>query len=221
MAGFESDIIRVSTGKLNTVNDTFIGGAPAGSIGLSTANQVSQYSSQLGKRIQLTSEEISTMFSSTVGTLYAGWYRYVRFRTGDDASPVHAPGKIVYWDTTLTNWQTLYQVTFDVNLSSATLNGVLRAGVCIGAPTNGNYGFIQDAGLVNIRFRSVLTVAGVIGSASYEAGTADTGNDQGTADVLTTDSTSIANQRYLGVATVAPTGGSLTPVILEPRNVIG
>ncbi len=221
MAGVESDVIRISTGKLNTVNDSVIGGAPMGSIGLSTANQVSAYKGQLGKKVQFTADEIATLFDSTVGTLYGGWFRYVRFRTGDDASPVHAPGKLVYWDTTLTNWQTLYQVTFDTDLSSPTLKGVMVAGVCIGAPTNGNYGFIQVSGMVNIRFRSVLTVAGVVGSAVYEAGAADTGNDQGTADVLTTDSTSIANQRYLGQAVTAPTGGSLTPVIMYEKNPIG
>ncbi len=220
MAGFESDIIRVSTGKLNTVNDTFIGGAPAGSIGLSVANQVSQYSGQLGKRLEITAEAISTMYSSTVGTLYAGWYRYVRCRLTDDSSPAHAPGKLWFWDTTLTAWQTLYQVTSDENLSSSA-NALMRAGVCIGAPTNGNYIFMQDAGMVFIRFRSVLTASGAIGSPVYATAAGDLGTDQGTADVLTTDSTAAANARYLGVAVTAPTGGSLTAVILEPRNVIG
>jgi len=208
---WESPIIRVTTGLLNTVNDTIIGGGSSGASGSS------KFSGQLGKHLFVGPDQIGQMYNSSVGTLYGGRYRYVRFRLTDDASPVHAPGKIVFWDTTLTNWQTLYQVTYDENLSSVA-NAVMIAGVTINVSTNGRYGFIQDLGMVPVRFRSVLTAAGAIGSQVYAAGAGDTGLDQGTADVLTTDSTSVANARYLGQAVTAPAASALATVLLDFRN---
>jgi len=101
------------------------------------------------------------------------------------------------------------------------------AGATMGATTlylggfiGGNYGFIQDLGMVPVKFRSVLTTAGAIGSRAYAAGTGDVGSDQGTADVLTSDATSLDNARYLGNAVSAPSGDSLTPVLLGFHNII-
>lgn len=212
---WESPIIRVTTGLLNTVNDTVIGGGGTGASGSS------KFRGQLGKTIWFAPEIIGNMYSSTVGTLYGGRYRYVRMRDGDDDSPAVAVGQILFWDTTLTNWQTFYQVTRDENLSSVD-NAVMIAGIYLGGFTGGNYGFIQDLGMVPIRNRAVLTVAGAIGSRTYAAGTGDTGSDQGTLDTLTTDSTSLANARYLGNAVTAPAGGyALTPVLLNFHNILG
>lgn len=217
---WESNIIRVTTGRLNTVNDQYIGGAPAGSIGLTTGT--SQYAGQLGKALWFgpQSDQIGVMFDSSVGTLYGGRYRYVRMRDGDDDSPAVGVGQILFWDTTVTNWQQAYQVTRDENLSSSD-NAVMIAGIYLGGFTGGNYGFIQDMGMVNIRFRSVLTVAGAIGARAYAAGTGDVGSDQGTADVLTTDATSLPNARYLGNCVTAPSGGGLAQVLLNLHSVIG
>ena len=215
---WESPIIRVTTGLLNTVNDTYIGGAPAGSIGLTTGT--SQYAGQLGKALWMGPDQIAQMYDSSVGTLYGGRFRYVRMRSADDDSPVLTPGKIVFWDTTVSNWQSAYQVTRDENLSSSD-NAVMIAGIYIGGFEPGNYGFIQDMGMVPVRFRSVLTAAGAIGSRCYAAGTGDIGSDQGTADVLTTDSTSLANARYLGNATEAPTASGLKTILLNLHSVLG
>ncbi len=213
---WESNIIRVTTGRLNTVNDTYIGGAPTGT------GSNSRYAGQLGKALWFgpQSDQIGVMFDSTVGTLYGGRYRYVRMRAGDDDSPAVGVGQILFWDTTLTNWQQYYQVTRDENLSSVD-NAVMIAGIYLGGFTGGNYGFIQDLGMVNVRFRSVLTTAGAIGSRAYATGAGDIGTDQGTADVLTTDSTSLANARYLGNAVEAPAGGALKQVLLGFHNIIG
>jgi len=154
------------------------------------------------------------MFNSSVGTLYPARYRYVRVREDDDASPAMTPGRIAFWDTTVTNWQSAYQVTRDENLST-TDNAVAIAGIFIGAITPGNYGFICDFGMCDVRFRTVLTAAGAAGSRVYAAGAGDTGFDQGTADVLTTDSTSLANARYLGWAVTAPAAAALDTVLLD------
>lgn len=218
MAAWESDIIRISSGQLNTVNDTYIGGAPAGSIGLTTGT--SQYAGQLGKALWVGPDQIGTITKTSVGTLYGGRYRYVRMRAGDDDSPAVGIGHLLFWDTTIANWQQMYQVTRDENLSSVD-NAVMIAGVYLGGFVPGNYGFIQDQGMVPIRFRAVLTTAGAIGSRAYASGAGDSGSDQGTADVLTTDSTSLANARYLGNAVAAPAGGSLTAVLLRYANVLG
>lgn len=209
---WDSQIIRITTGRLNTVNDTVIGGDP--SIG-----SRSRYAGQLGKHFWAGPDQITSMYDSSVGTLYGGRYRYVRMRDGDDDSPAVGVGQILFWDTTLTDWQTLYQVTRDENLSSSD-NAVFIAGIYLGGFTGGHYGFIQDLGMVKVRFRSVLTTAGAIGSRAYAAGAGDLGTDQGTADVLTTDSTSLANARYLGNAVTAPSGGSLTQVLLGFHNII-
>lgn len=213
MSAWESPIIRVTSGQLNTVNDTVIGG-------MSGITGVSKFAGQLGKTLWVSPDQIGTMYKSSIGTLYGGRYRYVRMRTEDIDSPAVQVGQILFWDTTLTSWQTLYQVTRDENLSSAD-NAVMTAGVYLGGFTGGNYGFIQDLGMVPVKFRSVLTTAGAIGSRVFAAGAGDSGSDQGTADVLTTDSTSLANARYLGNAVTAPSANSLTPVLLGFHNIIG
>jgi hypothetical protein len=218
--GPNSDIIIVSTGRLNTVNDTVIAGRPSSAPVPSGVTPPSLISGQLGKRYALSPENIAQMYDSSVGTLYGGWYRYVRMRADDVDSPAVAVGSVLFWDTTLTDWWKYYQVTRDENLSSVD-NAVVIAGIYLGGFTGGNYGFIQDAGLVPVRFRSVLTTAGAIGSRVYASGAGDTGLDQGSADVLTTDSTSLANARYLGVAqAVAPAASTLSPVSLDLRTII-
>jgi len=206
MQAWESPIIRISTGFLNTVNETVI----ANEAGITGA---SKFRGQLGKSVFFSQDQIATMTSTAIGTLYAGAYQYVKRRAADDASPVLAPGKIAFWDTTATGWNSAFQVTTDTNLSSSA-NAIMRAGIFIGNITPGSYGFIQWLGQVNIRFRSVLTTAGAIGSPVYAADTADTGLDQGTADVLTTDSTSVANERFLGWALEAPSASGLKSVML-------
>jgi len=204
---WESPIIRVSTGLLNTVNDAVVGGQA--SIG-----SRSRFAGQLGKHLTVGDENIGTMFSAAV-TLFAGRFRYIRTRAADDDSPAIQIGQLLFWDTTIASWQTQFQVTRDENLSSVD-NAVMIAGIYIGSPaTQGNFGFIQDAGQVFVKFRGALSAAGAIGSRVYAAGTGDVGSDQGTADVLTTDSTSLANARYLGRAVVAPANNSLTRVLLD------
>ncbi len=209
---WESPIIRVTTGRLNTVNDDVIGGAQ--SIG-----GRSRFAGMLGKHLWLAPEQIDNMYDSSVGTLYGGRFRYVRLRAGDATSPSLSVGQILFWDTTLTNWQTRYQVTRDADLSSPTLNAIFIAGIYLGTLAAGNYGFIQDLGMVPIQFRGTLTVAGVIGSLCYAADSA--GADEGDADVLAADAVAVANQRFLGAAVTAPSNGSLTPVLLNFQNALG
>lgn len=207
MQAWESPIIRVSTGYLNSVNDSIIANQ-------ATINSRSRYAGQLGKNLTVSDEQIAQLTNTTIGTLYGGIFQYVRRRATDDDSPALGPGKIAFWDTVVTNWHTAFQVTTDTNLSSSA-NAIMRAGIFIGNIEPGNYGFIQWLGLVNVRFRSVLTTAGAIGSPVYAADVGDTGLDQGAADVLTTDSTSVANERAIGYAVAAPAASGLSLVALR------
>lgn len=209
---WENQLMIITTGKLNTVNDTVIGGS-------SGVSGTSKYAGMLGKTVTFTSEQIGAVTKASVGTLYAGRYRYVRMRDADDDSPAITPGKLVFWDTTIANWDQMFQVTRDENLSSSA-NAVMIAGVYIGGITGGNYGFIQDMGRATLRFRNALTAAGAIGSSVYATAAGDTGDDQGTADVLTTDSTSVANTRHLGVAITAPAASSLSTILLNFFNAL-
>jgi len=212
MSAWESPIIRISR-QLNNTNDAIIGGNSSGAAGSS------RFAGQLGCHVWFGPNQIAQMTDTTVGTLYPGRFRYVRIRATDDDSPALTPGKLVFWDTTITNWQAKYQVTRDENLSSVD-NAVMIAGVYLGGIEPGNYGFIQDLGMVDVRFRSVLTAAGAIGSRVYAAGAGDTGDDQGTADVLTTDATSLPNARYLGTAITAPGAGALDTIFLGFHNIL-
>ena len=208
---WESPIIRVTTGRLNTVNDNVIGGVE--SIG-----GRARFAGQLGKHLWVDPDSIDNMHDSSIGTLYGGRYRYVRMRGLDADSPVTAVGQVLFWDTTLTNWQTRYQVTREADLSSVD-NAIMIAGVYIGGFDTDNYGFIQDLGMVPVLLRAVLTVAGAIGSRVYVADSV--GADEGLGDVLTTDSLSVTNARYLGPAVTAPVATELDDVLLNFNNALG
>lgn len=212
---YSSDIIRM-TRPINQVNDSVIGGVPLGSDAT-----VSGVSGQLGKQIWLDPSQI--LFTSSVGTLYGGGYRYVRYRSADTPAPV--VGQIAFWDSTVTSWQTAFQITREEDLSSVD-NAVLIAGIFISIPTAGNYCFIQDAGLVPVRMRAVLSSAGANGSRVFAAGVGD-GADEGYADVLNSadpaqfGDVSLMQARYLGIAPTAPVGGALSNVTLGFKNVLG
>lgn len=208
---WESPIIRVTTGRLNTVNDNVIGGAE--SIG-----GRSRFGGQLGKHLWVGPDSIDNMHDAAIGTLYGGRFRYVRMRAGDADSPVTAVGQVLFWDTTLTAWERRYQVTREADLSSVD-NAIMIAGVYIGGFDTDNYGFIQDLGMVPVLFRASLTAAGAIGSRVYVSD--DAGADEGLGDVLTTDSLSATNARYLGPAVTAPVATELDAVLLNFTNALG
>ncbi len=207
-----NQIIRISTGRLNTVNDNLIGGVSGGAAGFS------KYAGMLGKTVEFDTSQIANMFDSAIGTLFMGRYRYVRMRGADDDSPVTAVGQILFWDTVVASWESAYQVTRDSNLSSSA-ESVLIAGIYIGGFDTDNYGFIQDLGEATVQFRGTLTAAGAIGSSCY-AGGVGAGVDEGLADVLTTDSTAVANSRQLGIAVTAPSNGGTAKVLLDFHNAL-
>lgn len=142
---WQSSPIRVSTGLLNTVNDTVI----ANQEGLSG---VSKFGGQLGKVLWVESDQISTMFDPAIGTLYAGGYRYVKFKA---AMAAGVRGQVVFWDNTSGVAPSAFQVT--TSETTTTLVAQSAAGILIRVPTAGNYGFIQMAGVVTVRYRAAIS----------------------------------------------------------------
>ncbi len=209
---WESPIIRIN-GKLNTVDDNVIGGAE--SIG-----GRSRFAGQLGKHVWFDPTMIDAMQDTSIGTLYGGRYRYVRMRGADTDSPALQVGQVLFWDTTITDWQKKYQVTRDADLSSAD-NAIMIAGVYLGGFATDNYGFIQDLGMVPVMFVASLTAAGAIGSRVYVADSANIATDEGLGDVLTTDATSVVDARKLGRAVTAPAADTASAVLLDFDNALG
>ena len=122
---FTSPMIVVTTGKLNTVNDTYIGGGTASD----------RYPGMLGQRVELSEVEAQKMDSA----LHAGVYQYVKFKAGTTAS--NAKGQGVVWSDF-----DAFEVTPDV---TAALSG-LFAGVTLNAVSKGSYGFIQVEGVATL-----------------------------------------------------------------------
>src|SRR5437870_814297 len=94
---WNSSIIRMTTGLINTVNDAVIGGEA----GISGA---SKFAGQLGQPVWLDDRQL--FFSAAVGTVYGGRFRYVRLSAGSSAV---ARGQIVFWDISVAD--NLFQVT--------------------------------------------------------------------------------------------------------------
>lgn len=139
---------RVTTGYLNTVNDPAPGvplTSPSGSI-------VQSYDGQVGGKLTLDTKAALALSLTTIGTLYAGVYMYVKFKS--DSTATVARGNIVFWSD-MAN----YEVTPDVTATTASL--VAGIGICV--VTKGQYGFIQVAGKASVLFGTVTKGAPAIG----------------------------------------------------------
>lgn len=197
MSAWESPIIIVSTGLLNTVNDSVIGNQ-AGITG------ASKFGGQLGKTLWVSSEQISQMYSSTIGTLYAGAYQYVKVA----ASQTLVVGDLLYWDLgAATN---TFTVTKAVNTS--TLNYASIAGFCINVITAGNYGFIQIAGVATGKY-----VASVTGTKQTGAQVMASVATAGRVDVIDAAITGLTQNNLVGWAISLPADGALGTIQLAQR----
>lgn len=200
----ESEILRINSGTINTVNDVLIGQTGASNGGPSR----SHFTGQLGKWADLDSNNI--VYDASVGTVRGGRFQYVRLASGS-AQPVR--GQLLFWDNTVA--LNLFQVSATENVSS-TSHSTLIAGVVLNPNwTPGYYGIIQILGTVAVKFRGTLTTAGAIGCPVYAATAA--GADEGLADVLTTDATAVINATYLGKAVGQPIGGAVSEIDIVPQ----
>lgn len=209
---WSSQIIRVTAGSINAVNDSVIGGGSTGASGSS------KYAGQLGQPVWLADNQL--VFTSSIGTVYGGRFRYVRLAAAASAVVV---GQIVFWDISVAD--NLYQVT--TSEAGSTTGAQLRAGIVLNNSwTAGNYSFIQDVGPVYTKFRTTLTGAGAVGIGVYCAA-AGAGVDNGLADVIssanptTFGDVALMQNRYLGAAIDLPTNGGLDRVNINFMNLRG
>jgi len=209
---WDSQIIRISAGSINAVNDTIIGGL-AGITGLS------KFAGQLGKPVWLDDSQV--IFSSAIGTVFGGRFRYVRLAVGSTAVVV---GQIVFWDISVAD--NLYQVT--TSEAGSVPGAQLRAGIVLNSGwTAGNYSFIQDVGPTFVKFRAALSTAPAgVGVAVYAAA-AGAGADNGLADTVssvnptTFGDVSLLNNRYIGAAIQLPTNSGLKLTNVNFMNLRG
>lgn len=119
----KTQIARIPTRRLNTTDD-----AQPGSIQSSGPS----YLGQLGVWDRLNADQALKLSDTSVGTLYAGTYQYVKFLTAG------AIGKAAFWSD-----PDNFVVT-----TTAPATGVGFAGVCLNTVTAGNYGWILVEGKV-------------------------------------------------------------------------
>lgn len=213
MSRYDSPIVRLTTGFIDNINDTVIGGIA----GISGA---SKFAGQLGQGFWLDDTNI-LWNNATPG--YGGHFKYVKLDTGASAvvrgqlvfyNPVAAPG--------------LAGVETVTSLESGSTDGAMKiAGVVLNASwTAGNYSVIQDIGICYVKFRAALTAAGANGSRVFAAAVG-AGADNGFCDVIDSANPTLFSDvskmlgRYLGVAWEAPTSGGLKRINLNIHNQLG
>lgn len=209
---WNSQIIRITNGAINTVNDAVIGNQQG-------ITGVSKFAGQLGAPVFIDDSQL--IYSAAIGTVYGGRFRYVQLGA-TSAQPV--VGQIVFWDITAAD--NLYRVS---TLESGSVPGAqLRAGIVLNSAwTPGNYSFIQDMGPTYVKYRAALTQAPAgIGTAVFAAA-AGAGADNGLADVVNSADPStfgdvgLLTNRYLGASIDLPSNGGLGRVYLSFQNLRG
>jgi len=198
--GRRSQIARVSTGFLNTVNDPVPGNSIASPTG------ALDYSGLVGQEFELTAEQAAALSKTTIGTLYAGRYKYVKCAAGSTAA--NARGQVVVWSD-VNN----YVVTPDV---AATTAG-LPAGVTLNVVTKGNYGFIQVQGKATVLYRASVTDK-TLGNLIVQLTTTNTFDAiaDATGTYISGGVKGLKNIR--GVAIELPTDGGLKLASIWPAN---
>ena len=205
-----SDVIRISSGEINTVNDTVIGGVPA-----TPSTTTSMVGGQLGKEIDLDDSQL--IYDSSMGIVFGGVFRYVRLAAAATAVVV---GQLVFWDISVAD--NLFQVT--TSEAGSTTGAQFMAGIVLNSDWDaGNYSFIQTLGPTDVKFRAALTSAAAIGMAVYAAAVG-AGADNGFADTISSanptlfSDVALMQNRYIGAAIELPVNGGLTLVNVNLRN---
>lgn len=187
MNAFFSQIINISTGYLNTVADTVAGGVTSGMAGATNG----KFQGQLGKLLAVAQDQIAPLYDSSVGTLYGGVYQYVKF-SDDLGTPAPEIGQALFWDPTA-------DAADFVVLDDDGLTGVPQpAGVYIGGPGAGEYGFIQIAGLCEVLTAQSLAIAPTTGQGLVVAATG-----------LFNNASSVTNPNYAAYAIEIPANFTL------------
>lgn len=207
----QTAITRLSTGIINTVNDTLPGGG-GGNIG----PQRGLAPGQAGATFQLGDDNV--IYDASIGVVYGGLFQYVKLSA---ASAQPARGQNVFWDDTDESID--YTVT---TLESGTTPGAQkRAGIVLNPNwTPGNWSVIQVLGKVAVKFIAALTdVPAGVGVAVYAAAKG-AGADNGLSDVVnsadptTFGDVGLLQTRFLGSSVEVPTNGGTKLVDLVRAN---
>ncbi len=101
---------------------------------------------QLGKIISLNDVLAAKLSLAATGTLYAGLYQFVQFKTTSTNS--HIRGGALIWND---------RANFIVTPDATAITEGDFAGVGLMVNTKGNYGWIQIAGKASVKFRATVT----------------------------------------------------------------
>jgi hypothetical protein len=183
-----------TSGKLNAANDTYPGGGNA-SPGLAPG--------QPGQILDLPTDDMALVESDTsVGTLYAGKYMYVRTKSTSSASP--ARGLVAFVDTLSS-----FQVTPDNGGVAAGEAEI--AGIYVSAPTKGNYCWIQVSGKASVQCKTSSVTSNVKNDTAVVTTTTNTVD--GVADGTTM--TSLKLKDKIGYFLEAPAADGIKLVMLQ------
>lgn len=210
---YSNPIVRLTTGFIDTINDTIVGGGGGGTGAAGT----SKTAGQLGQGFWLDDSNIQYQSATPV---YGGHFRYVRLAAGATAV---VRGQIVFWDISVAD--NLYQVT--TSEAGSTTGAQFRAGIVLNPNWSaGNYGVIQDVGPTYVKFANPITGTAEIGAAVY-CGAFGAGAQNGLADVLGSanptdfNDVTLMQNRYLGAAIALPVAGATSLVYLNFLNIRG
>lgn len=138
--GMFIDTAKVDLSNLNDVNDAEVGSSIASAV-------QPRFGGMLGKIIALTHTQAALLSNSTIGTLYGGWYQYVK------AATALARGDIVAWDVNANNGLTDYETTHTITLGH---EGFL-SGFALNTITINQYGWVQILGLATAKCAASVT----------------------------------------------------------------
>jgi hypothetical protein len=176
------------TAKLNKIDDPVVGQSV-------TSGQ--PYTGQLGATVQLNADTALGLSDTSVGTLYAGKYQYVKFYVSQSGTTVL--GGPMYWQDADN-----FVVTADVPT-----NGAGFAGVALNVVTKGNYGWIQVAGKAALHTAVVTKATPAIGDpvSTSTIGIFD--------DVSDANMTNLQVARIVGQWLAAPANNTTTAALFE------
>lgn len=138
---------------------------------------------------------------TSVGTLYAGVYQLVKLNS------TVLRGQVVYWDTLANNGLNDYEVT-----TTVTAPAIFKAGIAICDGTNGEFCWIQVAGLANVLYRAAITSAilgNVVVTTNATSADCDALADAGAF------ATALAMKQLVGIAYELPVNSSIRRVMLS------
>jgi len=190
-------IHQLSGQYLNAINDALPGGNGSSGTGLP------QYAGQVGHELMLDHEQALKLSKTSVGTLYAGRYKYVQTRLA--STQTAGVGQVAYWYD-----QDDYIVTPDVSVGCV-------AGIFINIITKGNYGYIQTRGLASVLFKASVTKA-TPAVCDLVINVSDSSLGKGDVLADATNITSPLAAAILGTAWTAPVSGTITQVQLWARH---